>query len=324
MKKSAASYNIEKKRDYNKQKQVAPKRIPPPRGKTLLTKAKLPVVIGVDVTGSMSKWPRIIFEKLCILYNEARFFLPEALRDSFEISFVAIGDAFADSYPLQVTDFAKGVELDTNIAALYPEGGGGGGYTESYELAAYYYASRCKMLEAVSHPRPMFIFIGDEAFYGRVNRNHIDTLMGDPPATDLFTDEVFEELKKLFDVYILRIQYGNSDAEPKIHKQWEKVLGKSRVILMHEPQRVVDTILGLIAANVENFDKFKARIEVRQTPEQVDQVYSALHGLKMPDKTYVYKFQVLRCPECNGNLKTAPEHDSPEKCPYCGALLVRI
>ena len=57
-------------------------------------------------------------EKLCILYNEVVFFLPDELKDSFEISFCAIGDAYTDQYPIQVTDFAKGSELDENIKAI--------------------------------------------------------------------------------------------------------------------------------------------------------------------------------------------------------------
>ncbi|MBD3253939.1 MAG: hypothetical protein GF383_02550, partial [Candidatus Lokiarchaeota archaeon] len=213
VKKSAKSYNIDYKRDYKAHKIEERKKLPPPLDKVLLTKAHFPIVIAVDVTGSMRTLPQLIFEKLCILYNEALYFLPDELKASFEISFSAIGDAYCDQYPLQITDFGKGFELDKNIKSLYPEGGGGGQARETYELTAYYYARRCEMLNTLDLPRPMFIFIGDEGFYSKVNLSHIKQLVGDPPSTDLISLEIFEELKRKFDVYILRVEYSKLDDE---------------------------------------------------------------------------------------------------------------
>jgi len=324
VKKSAASYNIDYNRDYKPQEVEERKKLPPPRGKVLITKAFFPLVIAVDVTGSMRTFPQLIFEKLCILYNEALYFLPEELKDTFEISFAAIGDAYTDGYPLQITDFAKGFELDKNIKSLYPEGGGGGQARETYELIAYYYSKHCQMPSALKAPRPMFVFIGDEGFYAKTNRSQIINLIGDKPETDLFSNEIFEELKKKFDVYNLRIKYEYDASEKEINKMWQEVLGPERVIMLNEPRRVVDVILGLIAANVDRFENFKERIEVRQTPEQIDQVFSTLDGLKVENKSYVYNFQVLKCPACGGPLKETPDYNKPKKCQYCSVMLVRI
>ncbi len=324
VKKSAASYNVDYNRDYKPQEVEERKKLPPPKGKVLITKALFPLVIAVDVTGSMRTFPQLIFEKLCILYNEVLYFLPEELKESFEISFAAIGDAYTDIYPLQVTDFAKGFELDKNIKSLYPEGGGGGQARETYELIAYYYSKHCQMPKALKAPRPMLIFIGDEGFYAKINRSHIIYLIGDTPKTDLISNEIFEELKEKFDVYNLRIKYEVDNSEREIHKTWQDALGSENVIMLHEPRRVVDVILGLIAAKVDRFENFKERIEVRQTPEQIEQVYSTLDGLKVENKSYMYKMQVLVCPACAGPLKEAPEYNKPKKCQYCSVMLVRI
>ncbi len=323
VKKTAKSYNVAHKRDYKAHKIETRKKLPPPINKVLLTKAHFPVVVAVDVTGSMKTLPQLIFEKLCLLYNEALYFLPEELKKSFEISFTAIGDAYTDGYPLQVTDFGKGYELDKNIKILYPEGGGGGQARETYELTAYFYAKHCVMPNTLESPRPLFIFIGDEGFYSKVNRSHIMNFIGDKPKTDLISEDIFDQLKSRFDVYILRVEYSG-DAEKEIHERWQDALGLERVIMLREPRRVVDTILGIIAANVDRFDGFKERIEIRQTPEQIDQVYTSLDGLKVENKSYMYNFQVLKCPACGGTLKEAPEHNEPKNCPFCSALLVRI
>jgi len=322
VKKSAKSYNIDKGRKYAETKAA----VPPPKGKHLITEARFPIVVIVDVTGSMKTFPGIIFEKLCILYNEALFFIPDELKESFEISFSAIGDAYSDNAPLQITDFAEGAELDENIKSLYCEGGGGGQSRETYELAAYYYLNHCDMPNALKTPKPMLIFVGDEGFYSKINRQHILDLIGDKKKTDLVAKNVFAKLREKFNVYILRLQYGSSPdgANERIHKSWQGALGEEKVIEMPDPRRIVDTILGLIAAEVDRFEHFKERIEIRQTPKQVKQVYNALNGLETEKKKFLYEFQALTCPKCGAPLTKIPEHNKPVPCPSCDIQLVRI
>lgn len=323
-KKSAASYNIDAGRKYDEPKTI----VPPPRGKVLITKAKFPLVVAVDVTGSMREFPKIIFEKLCILYNEIMLFLPQDMKDSFEISFAAIGDAYCDQAPIQVTDFAAGKELDLNIKSMYPEGGGGGQARESYELMAYYYARHCNLVNPLQNPKPLLVLVGDEGFYAKVNREHIRRYVSeeDKLVSDLISEDVFEVLKQKFNVYILRIKYENAEDEKEIDAKWRKVLGNSHVIIMKDPHRIVDTIIGIVATAVDGFNAFKQRIEIRQTPEQVAQVYSSLDGIEDDTtyKKYVIQIQALECPKCGSQLRKVPDYTNPVKCDHCGYLLVRI
>ena len=69
VKKSAKSYNIDKGRSYMESKAA----VPPPRGKHLITEAKFPIIVAVDVTGSMREFPGIIFEKLWMSQNIITF-----------------------------------------------------------------------------------------------------------------------------------------------------------------------------------------------------------------------------------------------------------
>lgn len=320
VKKSAKAYNIDAQREYSENKAI----VPPPRGKVLVTRAKFPLVVLVDVTGSMREYPAIIFEKLCILYNEVRFFLPDGLKDTFEISFAAVGDAYSDSAPLQVTDFASGAELDMNIKSLYPEGGGGGQSRETYELAAYYYTNKCNLLGSLEHPKPVLIFVGDEGYYSKINRQHVKDLIGDDLPSDLIATDVFAALKDKFSVYALRIEYSHEDKEAIIDSQWRDTLGPGKVILMEDPKRIVDTIIGIVAAEVDGFDKFKERIEIRQTPEQVKQVYASLDGVETGNKKYVYEIRALECPKCLAMLPAPPDYGKPVACKSCGYLIIRI
>ena len=50
-----------------------------------------PLIVAVDVTGSMSNWPFEIFDRLPLLFNTLSQY-----REGLEVSFVAIGDAGCD------------------------------------------------------------------------------------------------------------------------------------------------------------------------------------------------------------------------------------
>lgn len=240
-----------------------------PVGRRVRSESPTPVVVGVDVTGSMGKWPEVIFSKLPVLYNEAKLHLPD-----LDISFCAIGDANSDRFPLQVCDFEKGPALEEGLNTIYPEGGGGAGTKESYELAAYYYARHCDMPNA---KRALFVFCGDEGFYTRIKVNTIKTTTGETPAADVDTVDVFEELKERFDVYILRVPYNGDAYDQRIEAQWNDALGPQNVLRMTDPARIVDCIIGLAAILADDVDSFSTRISVRQTPAQVKQVLETLH-----------------------------------------------
>jgi len=61
------------------------------------------------------------------------------------LSFCGIGDTTCDNAPLQITDFGQGKEIDQMLDKVYLEGGGGGGFKESYEMAAYFYTQHCSL-----------------------------------------------------------------------------------------------------------------------------------------------------------------------------------
>ena len=236
----------------------------------IITESPFPVVVAVDVTGSMSSWPKIIFDRLPLLYQEAVRYLP-----GVEISFCAVGDAYSDRYPLQTGDFKSGPALDEVLNSIYPEGAGGGQCKETYELAAYFYAKHCKMPKA---KKPMMFFTGDEGFYTKVNSDHVKKHIGDSLKSDLKSTDVFKELTTKFDTYIFRKQYG-CGLDEKIEKQWKGVLGDEKVLSIDHPERIVDCIIGVIAASADGFDEYSKLLSKHQTPEQVSQVMKTLRRI---------------------------------------------
>lgn len=241
--------------------------------KSLTTNCKRPLIITVDVTGSMDEWPATIFSKLPYLEIEGR----EYLGEDMEISFSAVGDAtVGDNYPLQIRPFTKGTDLKVQLGELKNEHGGGSGANESYELAPLYYARRVSMPNA---KRPIHIIIGDELPYDFVSRSQARKFAYEDLRSDISTEEIFEEHKRRCAVYIIRKPYGNSTWEPRIQHRWIGLLGEDHVAPLADPNRVVDVIFGILAKETGRIGYFKGEIEGRQRVDQVDTVYKSLRTI---------------------------------------------
>lgn len=269
--------NVLKKSDQDYAKDAgsayaAGRGVAPPVGKGVRSESPTPLVFAVDVTGSMGEWPKIIFNKLPTLYHESKLWLPE-----IEISFAAIGDAYTDRHPVQICPFEKDRNLEAHINSIFPEGGGGGQTRESYELFAYYYVHHCELPKAV---KPLFVYCGDEGFYETIRKMHLKQFFGDDRAEDVDAYAVFAELGKKFEVYNLRVEYGDKQKDAEIRAQWQKAIGAERVLRLEDPRRIVDCVIGLTALVADEYQQFQGRLAKRQTAEQVDQVLKTLHPLQ--------------------------------------------
>lgn len=217
-----------------------------PKGRNIECTHKNPVVIDLDVTGSMGNWARTIYDKMPMFFGQIvqQNYLPD-----LSISFAANGDANGDDCPIQVCDFAEGTALDADLAKIWLESGGGGGARETYELMAYYYAHFCKIPEDSA---PYFFFLADEGAYEEVKASHVRDLFGKSIKQNVSTKKVFTALKKKFkgNVFLIHKHYNgnaNSSTNKAIVSQWEDLLGSDHVLIMQDPKAVVDVMLGAIA-----------------------------------------------------------------------------
>jgi hypothetical protein len=260
--KSARSKGESRKSEYKSRVGTTP----PPIGKNISTESTHPFVGIVDVTGSMSEWPKIIFEKLPLLGEEIKRYTPD-----YAISFCACGDARCDNFPLQVRDFGKDSELDEHVLYLYPEGKGGDA-PESYGLPAYYYIYHCQMPKAV---KPILVFILDDAPHRYVTKIEIKKYTGDDVQEDLLTSDLFKMLMEKFIVYVVLKGCGEKS-------YWDSLLGKQRVVVMSEPRDVVEILIGIYAGEMGEFGDFEMRSSARHAdkPERISRVKSSLRSVK--------------------------------------------
>ncbi len=249
----------------------------------LNTNSENPLIILCDLTGSMGEWPITIFSKLPYLEHEAK----EYLGEDAEIAFGGIGDAFSDSYPLQMRPFAKKADLKESLEKLVHEKGGGGSSEESYDLAAVYLANHLECPNATR--KPIIIFIGDEGVYSYVDRAMAEAHCKTTLEQNVSPAEIFKQLTAKNSVYIIRKPYGHDDNDPNsrnkaIERQWIGFLGAEYVLSLPDPNRVVDVIFGILAKESGKEDYFEKELVDRQMKDKdgkakVDAVMKSLRTI---------------------------------------------
>lgn len=247
--------------------------------KTIKSTTKFPVIIVLDVTGSNIDFAKIIYDKLPMLYGqiEQKGYLPD-----FDLSICAVGDAYTDSYPMQIGDFAKGIALDPIIEKIVLESGGGGQDMESYELMAWYMLNKAKF---EPDAQPLLFFIGDESFYPSIDADLLKGLGFDAPKEKLPSSKVFSDLFAKFNdnVFMMLNKYGGRDFRDRITHSWEEIFPPEHVIKIKEEKSIVDMILGIIAmlSNSRSLDSYTVDMLDRgQTTARIDNVKTSLKGLE--------------------------------------------
>ncbi len=259
----------------------------------LRSESRNPLVVAVDVTGSMANWPFEIFDRLPLFYNTLAQY-----REDLEVVFAAIGDAGVDRFPIQVTDFAKGYDLEQQLGALWGEGGGGDA-PESYGLFAHWLATHVEVPNAVE--TPFLIVFGDAPMHEKVPGSQIQKWLGDH-TKDVNAVTAWQQLGQKWNTWFLRRPTGRKGDE--VHVQWAKAVGEKKILVIDDEQRAVDYAMGIVARAWGHFEDFKNNMRARQPEDKVEQLSAPI---------------AMICPRCGGPIPS--DARGLFKCGYCGMTL---
>ncbi|MBC8335751.1 MAG: hypothetical protein ISR59_04415 [Anaerolineales bacterium] len=279
-------------RTYEKKSRPNEKIIDP--HKSIKSTSKNPLIIAVDVTGSMSSWPYEIFDRLPLLYNTLSQY-----REDLEISFVAIGDAAVDTWPLQVTDFANGFDLEQLLGSLYGEGGGGDA-PESYGLFAHWVNTHVEIPNA--EEPPFLIVFGDIHMHEKVSKKFVHQYLGDRVQTDVDSFKAWEKVTQNWNTWFLRRPTGRRGDQ--VDQQWAKAIGEKKIFHIEDEQRAVDYAMGLVARAWGEFSDFQSNMLARQDQKKVDKLSKPIEMI---------------CPRCGGPIPVKAE--GMFTCSFCGITL---
>jgi len=258
------------------------------------TKSKNPLMVAVDVTGSMAHWPVEIFDRLPLLYNTLSQY-----REDLAVSFAAIGDASCDRWPLQVTSFASGYDLEQLLGSLFGEGGGGDA-PESYGLFAHWVNTHVE-LPALDEP-PFLIVFGDITMHPSVPKAQVAHYLGDKVSHDVDSLDAWKKVCERWNVWFLRRPGGRSGDE--VDDQWGEAIGAQKIMPIHDEQRAVDYAMGIIARAWGRFGDFQDNMRARHSEDKVKELSAPIEMI---------------CPRCGGPIPV--KATGMFSCTYCGTTL---
>ena len=210
----------------------------------------VPVVLGLDVTGSMGDAAVEIAKKLNVIMTK----LYEKVTD-VEFMIMGIGDLSYDNYPIQISQFESDIRIAEQLDKLYFEFGGGGNEFESYTVA-WYMGSRHTKLDCLSRGKKgIIITIGDEQLnpYLPLRGRYcgLEDATGDKLQADIETKNLYEETSKKFNIYHLDVQHGRRWDEDEIETSFKKYL-KDDHFRRVSMDSIANEIVDIVVSEVEN------------------------------------------------------------------------
>jgi len=240
----------------------------------MISTSRHPIVFALDVSGSMSDWPQIIYDKMPMFYGQ--IMMQKYLSDP-SISFCAIAD-YDDSVVMQCSKFAKASDIDEQITKISLGGGGGPeNRCEAYELPGYFYNYK---VDFENCELPFFFLTCDEEYHRQISKSYIERDLGVTVEMDtVIGKKVFQDLMKRYNVFIIKKPYSDSGLEANELNQWIEAVGKERVLVIENPKASIDLILGAIAVtNGFTIEQYIADMTTRgQTADRIEQVSKSLH-----------------------------------------------
>lgn len=202
----------------------------------------VPIIIGLDVTGSMGHIPAHLIKS--DFPEIMKKILDEGIEHP-EVCFVAFGDHECDHAPLQVGQFEASDELmEKWLKMIYIEGGGGGNGGESASLVHYFaaYHTNCDAINKRGK-KGILITISDEPTLPNYPKRPMNEIFGGLEC-DLTAGEMLDKAKENWDVYHINF-LDRRGSYKDVPRCWKELLGDHYIEVPAD-----DTNVSLMIADI--------------------------------------------------------------------------
>ena len=168
-----------------------------------------PIMIGVDVTGSMGYLSEEIIKNSL---NELmkKLYSTDLVTDP-QLMFAAIGDAGCDDAPLQVTQFESDIRIAEQLMDLWIEGGGGDA-PEDYQLLWYFAAKHTDIDSYNLRNKKGFCFtIGDAEFHDKLTKDQLLKVFKDD-SEDISSGDLARMASEKYELFHIDLREGRDSA----------------------------------------------------------------------------------------------------------------
>lgn len=227
------------------------------------------IIVGLDVTASMSTVPRTVQAELSKLMA---MLLQGAIPDP-QIMMAAFTDCHSSKNRawLQLGQFEAGNEIENDLGNLWLEGGGGGTGHESSEMLLYAAARKTSIDCFERRGRKGYLFIiTDERAYDTIDPAKAKKVFGDDEALSetVSLSAIVAEASQKYHIFAIIPRDTNNGRTTAIPEFWNRVLD-GRVICMPDASTVCETMATLVGLTegtitAENLD---AKLATHGLPE---------------------------------------------------------
>lgn len=208
-----------------------------------------PIIIGLDVTGSMTNILNEVAQQLGDLVTEILERKP--VKDP-QIMFNAIGDSTCDDFPFQTTQFESDIRIAEQLTQLYFERGGGGNGFESYPLAWYFAANHTSTDHFEKrHKKGILFTIGDDSYPRNISAEHLHDIFGDALEADMSVQEILSQANRKWEIFHLCMKQGSNisyswgdNTDDYVVKDWTNLLGE-RAIPVSDYTKIPQIIVSI-------------------------------------------------------------------------------
>lgn len=223
----------------------------------------VPIMIGLDTTGSMNTVPSMIqaaLPKLIGHFIDDKASGKKYLGEGYPAILISACDDYAAQKSrgiahgngcLQVGQFESGIEIDDNLSNLWLTGNGGGTLFENYDLLVYFAARHTSHDHWEKRGRKGYLFlIGDEQAYD-VNQATVKDVIGDTLQDDIPFKEIVKEAQERYHIFFVIPKMTSHYHEKWLEKFWTSHLGQN-VLHLENPDKICELIVSTVAIHEEH------------------------------------------------------------------------
>ena len=206
----------------------------------------VPVILALDVTGSMGKSSVEVAKKLNVVMTE----LYDKVKD-VEFMIMAIGDLAYDDSPIQASQFESDIRIAEQLDKVYFEAGGGGNSFESY-TAAWYFGARHTKLDCWNRGKKgLIITIGDELINPYLPKVELSNILGDNLQDVINTKDLLNEVSKKYELYHLNVADTYSGKNPCNIESFAKYIGENHVRNINV-NNIAESIIDIVTSHAND------------------------------------------------------------------------
>lgn len=236
----------------------------------------VPIIVGLDHTGSMGGVPRTLQKKLPDLFG---LLLRKGYVEDPQISIAAYGDTYTDECPVEISNFESDNRIDENLDNLVLYGGGGGNGGETM-TGIWYMMTKCRTDSWEKRGKKGYaFFIADEITLD-LKAEHVKEFIGDgEPLAPLTVTGLAKAIKEQWEVYILLIDNMSARSQ-RSEAFYTNLFDAQHVLVLEDPNSVSETIALAIGVGEGTVDLDEGIDDLRSTGTSVEAINSASNALR--------------------------------------------